>query len=114
MKKKIWSSTRADLEYSHHIRDRDNKKCFFCGKEGSQNSHFWGRRHSATRYNDDNCDYACGGCHMRNEGDKQGLYRTMKLAQLGKARYDALERLHNTTVKRQDAIIEFMTRIGKL
>ncbi len=107
-KKKIWSSKKADLIFSHFIRDRDNRTCFFCKKEGSQNSHFWGRAASATRYDPLNCDYACGGCHMRNEGSKQGHYRDLKILQLGEQGYKDLEKRARSTMKRRDALIQFM------
>jgi len=45
---------------------------------------------------------------MRNEGSKQGLYRTKKLDQLGIERYDEIERLHNTIMKRDIAIRNLM------
>lgn len=108
LKKKLWSSDKADLEFSHWIRDRDNWHCFFCGKDASQNSHFWGRGNSATRYLPENCDYVCGGCHMRNEGNKQGLYRTMKIKQLGEIGYQKLEIKARSVKKRQDAIRDLM------
>lgn len=111
-KTKLWSTKRADLEFSHHIRDRDERKCFFCGKEGSQNSHFWGRGNSATRYDPENCDYACGGCHMRHEGNKQGLYREKKIAQLGEEDYMKLQKRSYSIMKRSDAILRCMEYIG--
>ena len=114
-KKKLWSSSKADIEFSHFIRDRDNKKCFFCGKEGSQNSHFWGRNKSATRYEPDNCDYVCGGCHMRHEANKQGFYREMKIKQLGQKRYDELRKdYYQSKMTRQEAIIKLMKLLGEL
>lgn len=108
MRNGVWSTKKADLEFSHYIRDRDKKTCFFCRKVASQNSHFWGRGNSATRYDPMNCDYSCGGCHMRHEGNKQGLYREMKLKQLGKKGYADLERRARSTMKRELAIIECM------
>ena len=57
-----------------------------CTNESKQNSHFWGRGNSATRYDPENCDGVCGGCHMRHEGTKQGLYRELKIA-ARRARY---------------------------
>jgi hypothetical protein len=90
--------------FSHFIRDRDKRKCFFCGKAASQNSHFWGRANSATRYDPENCDYVCGGCHMRHEGNKQGLYRDLKIKQLGKRRYDLMEKRARSIVKRSEAL----------
>lgn len=108
-KPKLWSSRKADLNMSHWVRDRDKSRCFFCGKQGSQNSHFWGRGSSAVRYDPLNCDYACGGCHMRNEGSKQGLYRDMKLGQLGVKVYTELEHRARSIMKRSDAIIQLMS-----
>lgn len=107
--KKLWSTNKADIEFSHWIRDRDKGKCFFCGKQGSQNSHFWGRGASSVRYDPENCDYSCGGCHMRVEGNKQGRYRDMKIAQLGQDKYLMLMLKAHKTMKRDAAIIELMT-----
>jgi hypothetical protein len=88
---KLWTSAKADKEFSIFIRARD-KTCFFCSNKATQNSHFWGRGNSATRYDPENCDAVYGGCHMRHEGSKQGLYREIKIRQLGQDAYDALER----------------------
>jgi hypothetical protein len=104
MKLELWTSAKADKEFSLFIRDRD-KTCFFCPNKATQNSHFWGRGNSATRYDPENCDGICGGCHMRHEGSKQGLYRDLKIVQLGQARYDDLELRARSIVKRHDAIV---------
>lgn len=112
-KLKLWSSDRTDIEFSHWIRDRDGKRCFFCKKKGSQNSHFWGRGASSTRYDPLNCDYSCGGCHMRNEGSKQGLYRELKIVQLGEQEYKELEKRARTLMQRSDAIKSLMELICK-
>lgn len=106
--RKYWTTNKADLAMSHWIRRRDEGKCFFCKKQGSQNSHFWGRGNSATRYDPKNCDYICGGCHMRHEGNKQGLYRDMKIKQLGQVQYFLLEKRARSNMKREKAIKEFM------
>lgn len=45
-----------------------------------------------------------GVCHMRHEGSKQGLYRQMKINQLGQAVCDALEKRAHSIVRRSDAI----------
>lgn len=45
---------------------------------------------------------------MRHEGNKQGLYREKKIAQLGQERYDALQKRAYSVVKRSDAIKGFM------
>lgn len=106
-KKSIWTSGKADTLFSVYIRERD-PKCFFCNNPSKQNSHFWGRGNSATRYDPLNCDGICGGCHMRHEGNKQGLYRTKKIAQLGEEGYAQLELRGRSIMKRDQAIINCM------
>ena len=102
-----WTSNKADILFSRYIRERD-KKCFFCPNPATQCSHFWGRGNSATRYDPENADGICGGCHMRHEGQKQGLYREKKIAQLGQERYDALEKRARGIMKRSAAITQVM------
>jgi len=103
----LWSSAKADKVFSRFIRDRD-KRCFFCSNPATQCSHFWGRGNSATRYDPENCDGICGGCHMRHEGNKQGLYAQLKLKQLGELGYMKLATRAMSIVKRSDAIKAFM------
>src|SRR3990167_6138115 len=106
--KKIWSSAKADKEFSKWIRERD-VRCFFCPNEGKQASHFWGRNISATRYHPGNVDSICGGCHMRHEGNKQGLYRELKIKQLGQKEYDELKKMaYQSKMTRREAIIKLM------
>ena len=45
---------------------------------------------------------------MRHEGSKQGLYRELKIKQLGQERYAALEHRARSIVKRSTAICAFM------
>lgn len=79
-----------------------------CNNPSSQNSHFWGRGNKVTRYDPENCDGICGGCHMEHEGSKQGLYSEIKRWQLGKAKYEALERRARTNGQLFNAILEVM------
>jgi hypothetical protein len=46
---------------------------------------------------------------MRHEGSKQGLYRQLKINQLGQAAYDALERRAHSIVKRGNAVAQCRT-----
>jgi hypothetical protein len=62
-------------------------------------SHFWGRSNKATRYDFDNCDAVHDECHAIWEADKHGDYKVWKFAQLGKARYEALERRARLIIK---------------
>lgn len=64
---------KADDVFSKYIRLRD-KQCKRCGSEVKMNSngmpishqasHFVGRRKEATRFDEENVDCLCGGCHM--------------------------------------------------
>lgn len=111
---KLWTTKRADAIFSKWVRRRDPRCYFGCGNPSSQASHFWGRGHSATRYDPSNVEGACGGCHMRNEGSKQGHYRDLKIKQLGKRGYDLLEKKARGTMKRSDAIAELMSWLEPL
>ncbi len=111
LKKKELTSKKADAIFSKFIRDRD-KTCFFCSNVASQCSHFWGRGNSSTRYNPLNCDGICGGCHMRHEGNKQGLYRDKKIEQLGLQGYIELEKLGRSVMKRSQAIEQLIKYLG--
>lgn len=92
-----------DKLFSIMIRERD-KKCVFCGKTAEQaslqNSHFWGRSDKTNRFNPDNCDTLCFYDHMQNEGIKQGKYRDFKIKQLGKKKYQEMERNHYQSSKK--------------
>jgi hypothetical protein len=86
-----------DSLFSKYIRVRDKWKCKRCGRQYPngdgrlQNSHFWSRNNWATRFDEENCDALCYGCHSLWENDKQGDYRDWKIKQLGREKYDKLE-----------------------
>ena len=109
---KIWKAKTADTKFSELIRKRDGK-CVRCGKKIGrlQCSHYWSRKHWATRYDFDNCDTLCWPCHYGNqkgwEYDIQGEYRDYMLKKLGKEKYDLLEKKHYKNTKKRDAIKEF-------
>lgn len=118
-KKKIWSTKKADTEFSKWIRDRDGK-CKHCGRtEMLQNSHYWARANSATRYLPENCIALCYPCHYGNksygwEYVKQGEYRTFMLTWLGEEKYNWLEAKSLSTYPRKDAIIDCMVLLKVL
>lgn len=113
IKKRATSTTKADTLFSKFIRARDGK-CVRCDKtEYLQNSHFWPRAISSVRYDSENCDALCYGCHYGDringwEYAKHGDYRDFKLNQLGEERYNALRIRAKTTMKRTEAISIFM------
>ena len=51
---------------------------------------------------------------MRHEGNKQGLYREKKIAQLGARGYEMLEKRARSIVKRKDAILACMKLLSTL
>lgn len=61
---------KADKVFSQYIRTRDNWACQRCGKQypeksqGLHCSHFQGRGKENTRFNEQNADAMCYGCHM--------------------------------------------------
>lgn len=55
-----------------------------------QCSHFWGRGNEMTRYDLENLDPLCFGCHMRVESNKQGWYRDYMIKKLGEQGYKDL------------------------
>lgn len=112
---KVWSTAKADKFFSEYIRERDGR-CVLCGKkDGLTCSHFWGRYASATRYDPENCDALCMGCHFKVENAKQGVYLDFKMKQLGKKRYMALSnRYYQEKTTRRDAILKLMDMLEKV
>lgn len=118
IKKKLTSVKKADTLFSKWIRDRDGK-CVRCGKtEHLQCSHFWPRAVSATRFDPENCDTLCYGCHYGDryhgwEYAKQGAYRDFKIQQLGEDGYRKLEERYNTFMPQRDAINTLLAFLEK-
>lgn len=109
---KPWNTKRADKEFSKWIRERDGK-CVRCGKKTNlQASHFWSRSHSSVRYDPENVDTLCAGCHIfKWEIEKQGEYREYMIRKLGMSKYKNLEKRARATVNRIDAIKQFQAWI---
>lgn len=54
------------------------------------NSHFYGRTMDTVRFDEDNCDALCRGCHPYWEKEDRVGYQAFKVKQLGQARFDRL------------------------
>lgn len=90
----------ADSTFSHYIRLRD-KWCVRCGSAVSLNekglpnshttSHFFGRRMESVRFDPENCDTLCHGCHRYWEKEDREAYRAFKIKQLGQDGFDKLQ-----------------------
>lgn len=100
------TSDQADIKFSKFIRERD-PICKRCHRRKSDDaSHYWERGHSSTRYDPQNADGLCRPCHQIWEGRPQEC-EDFKRNQIGDEAYEALERKHNTEMKRSDAIAIF-------
>jgi len=99
--KKMGKIRPADTWFSKYVRAKWNWTCVRCGTNWSHdkgkldNSHFWGRWHESTRFEENNCDPLCGfftpgKCHHHWGGDDRKEYDAYKLEQLGQERFDSL------------------------
>lgn len=104
----------ADEAFSWWIRLRDMhcKRCHSpvslnpLGLPNShQNSHYFGRGREGTRFEPDNCDTLCHGCHRFWEKEDREAYRQFKIAQLGEARHATLQ-LQANTYHKKDRLAE--------
>lgn len=109
LKNKVWKTVTADKYFSEWIIERD-KRCVRCHRSDKQldNSHYWKRGDSSTRFDPKNCDALCRDCHTIWERQKNTEYREFKIKQLGRKEYDALEIRARTFMRREDAILQAM------
>lgn len=98
------ATKKADKLFSLWVRERD-KWCLRCKKtERLQNSHFWSRAVSTTRYHPWNCKTLCAGCHMIWERQKQGDYQDFMIKWLGKKNYTLLRQISTKMANRQQRV----------
>jgi hypothetical protein len=96
--------TKEDAVFSKLIRLRDGFTCQVCGTyftdgHGLQCSHFFSRRHQATRYDPLNAAAKCFSCHQylgENPIEFDGWIRKY----LGEGAYELLKEKHHRIVKR--------------
>ena len=101
---------KADTAFSLYIRLRD-RKCVRCGSPvkineagkpvSHQASHYFGRGRENTRFDPENVDCLCTGCHQIWGSDDRESYREFKLKQLGQEGYNWLI-LRSNTYKKKD------------
>lgn len=82
--------SKYDKTFSDYIKLRDGYKCQRCHKQyekgnarGLDCSHYMGRTNQATRYDEENAEALCMGCHSYFEDRKQTAYRDWKIEQMG-------------------------------
>jgi hypothetical protein len=101
---------KRDTVFSLLIRLRSRFNCDRCGRyfpkgHGLQCSHFFGRRHRATRWDPDNAAAHCFGCHQRL-GENPMEFAAWIRGYLGDVRYEELTARHRKIVKRTKADLE--------
>ncbi len=102
-----WSTGYADKKFSQFIRERDPRcRNPECRNPSKDNSHFWGRGHSATRFDPENCIGLCRNCHDSWEHLKNNDYKAFMIEWLGIHRYNLLEKKARSFKKRSEAVAE--------
>lgn len=98
----------TDRRYSDYIRIRDGWICQRCGRDFSEkkgsleNSHYWGRWHENTRFDNENCIALCKYCHdLWGHGEGHEDYTAHMIKLLGQDGFDKL-RLKSNIFKKQD------------
>jgi hypothetical protein len=108
---------KADKVFSLFIRLRDGR-CKRCGKAGSPDkegrnvaglecSHYFGRGRESTRFDEENADALCFGCHKIWGSDDKEEYRNFKIKQLGE---DGFQRLNvrQMTLQKKDRKMAYL------
>ena len=91
----------SDREWSKYIRTRDMWTCQRCSKQYNPPtsalhcSHFWSRGNWSVRFDEDNTEALCYGCHSYLGGNPVEFHKYY-LEKLGQERFDALEKRKNT------------------
>lgn len=101
---------KADTAFSQVIRLRD-KMCLRCKSPvklndkgmpvSHTNSHYFGRGKENTRFDLENCDTLCMGCHQYWGSDNREDYREFKIRQLGEEGFKKL-RIRAEMYKKKD------------
>ena len=86
------------------VKARDKETCQRCGSylpksRGLHNAHCFTRGRWNTRFDLENCDAVCYGCHRYWDKHKEE-HKKWKIKQLGKKRFYALERRSNKPGKK--------------
>lgn len=109
----------ADKVFSQYIRLRD-KRCMRCGSRVQFNakglpvsheaSHYFGRGRESTRFDQNNVDTACYGCHQQWGSTDREAYRNFKIKQLGQEGFDRLTLKADTYCKKDRVLALFIAK----
>lgn len=97
---------QSDKLFREYILKTRKHFCEHCGRsypdgKGLEISHFFGRRSESTRYDPDNVDLCCSGCH-RLFHERPADYSEWKKKKLGEKLFKELMVRANTIKKRDD------------
>lgn len=110
--------TKLDKVFSIYIRLRDAMpngyfKCISCGQikrfDQADCGHFYGRKHMATRFDEDNCSAECSSCN-RFVSDHLIGYQTNLIKKIGIGRFELLGVKAHSTKKWCDFELEAMIK----
>lgn len=92
-----WNNVKldpADTAFSKYVRTAAGWKCVRCGRhatgQGLHAAHFHARRKESVRFDLENVDALCAGCH-KYFTNHYTEHKAWKLAQLGQDKYDLLQ-----------------------
>ena len=91
-------------------------ECYTCGvikhvKE-MHNGHFQSRKHTSTRWHENNCRPQCPKCNLYSEGEKW-IYGNKLVADLGRDAVDKIVALSHKSVKYSKADLEYLIKTYK-
>lgn len=107
---------RLDGVVSQYVRLKYANKqgivrCYTCGRsylwKDIDNGHFWSRRYMPTRFDPENCRPQCQFCN-REMGGNYNVYSRKMFIELGKERYENLERKAKSGEKISTPMLEVM------
>ena len=115
---------KYDAVFSDCIRERDGWTCQVCGKsyppksQGLHCSHFYSRRHQATRYDPNNACAKCFSCHQRMGGNPV-LFAEFIKKYLGPILFDELREKHNqirkwTKSEKEEMYLHYKSELERL
>ena len=102
---------QADRLFSKYLRDLRHNTCEVCGRSGTykmEASHYFGRGHENTRFDEQNVRCLCFLCHQRMGGymrSEQGEYDLFMKKILGERDYKKLKIRAFTYHKKDDKMI---------
>ena len=103
---------KADRIFSFYIRSRDKWTCQRCfttypeGATGLHCSHYHSRKKESIRFDPENCDALCAGCHIYFGGNPLD-FTLWKLKRMGKSRFDALT-VRANQYQKKDRELEYL------